>query len=100
MQMRRLRAGDVSPVTGNIIHPKILLPLTDNSTAPGILWHAPKFPQYRLSKYWAHIAQKSVMCIACSGFSDGRFQGGFEWLLPFLTRALVNKPQMLPLPNR
>jgi IclR family transcriptional regulator, pca regulon regulatory protein len=37
--------------------------------APGILWYAAKRPQYRLSKYWAYIAQKSVMCIALSAFS-------------------------------
>lgn len=48
--MRRLCAAGVLSVTWNLIHPTILLPLSNNSTAPGILWHAAKLPQYRLSK--------------------------------------------------
>jgi IclR family transcriptional regulator, pca regulon regulatory protein len=41
----------------------------ENSTAPGILRHATKFRQYRLSKTWAHIGQICVFSIACIGFS-------------------------------
>jgi IclR family pca regulon transcriptional regulator len=63
--------------------PTLLLPLNNISTARGILWHSGNSRQYRLSKYWAHIAQKSVMWTAGIGFFDGRFQGGIPMAAAF-----------------
>ena len=64
--MRRLRAGVVSPVSRNLIHPRTLLITIPPRPA---FYGTPHALAISIVEYWPHIGQFRVISFAASTFS-------------------------------